>query len=99
ETTSGLGLAHALAETLDQAAERRVLLDLNAQVADAGFVERLAIAVVDLELAGAENLECLFQRLRTTLLAGAHAACSLARRGRCGCRRYLLRGCARRGGT
>ena len=44
---------------------------------DARVVERLAITVVDFELAGAQNFECLFERLRTAALACTDSSTAL----------------------
>src|SRR5439155_1644276 len=71
-STRRLSLLQPLAEALEQLRERRVLLHLDAQVPHAGVVDRLAPAVVDSELAGAENLERLLERLRAAALARAN---------------------------
>src|SRR5207302_329861 len=67
-----LRLSDPVAQPLEQPRERSVLLHLYAQMAHARVVERLAASVVDLELARAENLESLLERLRSTLLTRAY---------------------------
>ena len=62
-------------------AERRVLLHLHAQMPYPGVVQRLAAAVVDLELARAQDLQRFFERLRRARVFRLHAAaaaCSCA---------------------
>ena len=77
-----LGPLQPLAETLEELGERRVLLHLDVQVTHAGVVESLAVAVVDRQLAGAEDLERLLERVRSATIAGtdltAAAGASLA---------------------
>src|SRR3984885_8646163 len=79
-----------LAEALGELGERRVLLPLDVQVTHAGVVQRLAVAAVDRQLAGAEDLERLLERGRPATITGADlaaaAGASLAR----------FRGCAQR---
>src|SRR6185437_9033624 len=88
-----LGFSDALAQPLEQPRERGVLLDLHAQVAHAGVVQRFTGARVDGELVGAENLESFLERLRRAALARADLATSLAGRGRLrGARLRGLRG-------
>src|SRR6201988_4320235 len=73
-STPGLRLLQPLAEALEQLREGRVLLHLDLQVPHAAVVQRLAAAVVDGELAGAENLQGLLEGLRAAALARAHPA-------------------------
>src|SRR5580658_8626179 len=63
-----------LAEALEELGERRVLLHLDVQVTHAGVVQSLAVAAVDRQLAGAEDLERLLERVRSATITGTDLA-------------------------
>src|SRR5207249_11532465 len=87
--TPGLQLLHPLAEALEEARERRILLHFDAQVTHPRVVEGLAGAVIDRELTRAENLQRLLQSVRATALARTHLGAGAALGG-------LAHGAARR---
>src|SRR5579863_1014363 len=88
-----------LTEAFEQPGEGRVLLHLDVQVTHAGVVDGLAVAVVDRQLTGTENLQRLLERLRSATVARADlaaAARASARGSRAGAQRACGAGLAGR---